>query len=120
MNSDQVSSLAKVTKRQLDTWVSRGWLKPQSVPGMGRGGMEREWSVQEAEKARLMGHLVGAGLLPHVAHKIATGDRPFITKLLGAVAPCMGGGELSYRWFGSDPATGGSGLAARVSEALDR
>jgi hypothetical protein len=46
-----------------------------------------------------MAALVRAGVYPDKAHKLARGDRAAIATLLGAVAPCMGDGELLYRWL---------------------
>jgi len=110
MNTQQVADRAKVTYRQLDTWVSKGWLKPSMIPGVGRGGLVSDWSSAETEIAVHMGALVRAGVYPEKAHKLARGDRSALTALLGAVAPCMGGGELLYRWFSAPrtPDDGGS------------
>jgi hypothetical protein len=108
MNSEQVASIAGITKRQLDNWVTKGWLKPTVVSGQGWGGTQREFDGKEAEVARLMGRLTRAGLYPNYAHKVARGHRMPIATLLGVVAECMGNGELIYKWFDSAPRGSGN------------
>lgn len=97
MNSEKLASLAGVSKRQLDTWVVKGWVKADQVPGMGRGGVERDFKHDQVEIARRMGALVNAGVFAGKAAKLAQGDRTALDALLAAVGPCVGMGELRYR-----------------------
>jgi DNA-binding transcriptional MerR regulator len=68
-SSMQVAEQAGVTYRQLDHWVSRGWLHPESV-GTGTGH-ERHWPPREVRQAQDMGRLVQFGIPPELAHRIA-------------------------------------------------
>lgn len=116
MNSQQVASRARVSLRQLSTWVDKGWLNPRREPGPGRGGVTLDWGPAEVEVAELMGALVNAGVYPDRARYLARGERRALAGLLGALAQCMGDGELTYRWFGkaktdpnADPGSAGVG-----------
>jgi len=71
--SEQVATTAKITYRQLDHWVRRGYLEPAWVTnrtGNGRG-TGREWTATEAPIACLMGRLTRGGLAPATAAAVA-------------------------------------------------
>jgi hypothetical protein len=57
-----------ITYRQLDHWVTRGYLRPENKPGSGYG---REFSESEIEIAKLMAKLVHAGFRAEKAAKTA-------------------------------------------------
>jgi len=61
-----------VTYRQLDWWVSKGYLRPLN-PSPGQG-VAREFPEDEIQVARTMGRLVAAGIPPHIAVKVARGN----------------------------------------------
>lgn len=57
-----------ITYRQCDHWVRLGLLRPLHVGGTGNA---REWTRAEMEVARIMGRLVGAGMKPALAERVA-------------------------------------------------
>lgn len=57
-----------ITYRQLDHWITRGYLRPENKPG---SGTEREFSEREIEVAKLMAALVNAGFRAEKAAKTA-------------------------------------------------
>jgi DNA-binding transcriptional MerR regulator len=61
-----------ISYRQLDNWVRLGLLRPLHVGG---SGVNREWTRAELEVARLMGHLVRAGMRPALAERLARSRR---------------------------------------------
>lgn len=67
-NSVQVASRAGITFRQLDHWVTKGWLHPDGGSGSGN---ERYWSPSESIVAADMGMLNRFGIPPALAHRIA-------------------------------------------------
>lgn len=97
MNTSDVAEMAKVSYRQLTTWVEKGWLKPVEESGRGYGGKNFSWNSTEAELACRMGALVAAGMYPEKAHRVAKGDQGAVDRLLLAVAPCLKYGELRWR-----------------------
>jgi len=86
---------ADITYRQLNNWCDKGWLKFKLVPGMGRGGQQREFTAAEAEVCVRMARLVAAGVYPEKAAKIARGDKAAIQRLISAVLPCAPAGALA-------------------------
>jgi DNA-binding transcriptional MerR regulator len=62
LSTAEVAELARVTYRQLDHWVSRGYLA-QSHQHPGSGG-HRRWSPDEVQRARAFGALLHAGVSP--------------------------------------------------------
>lgn len=58
-----------ITYRQLDHWVVKGWLLPDT--GRTGQGVPREWPERELRIARAMVRLVDAGMRPDVAAVIA-------------------------------------------------
>lgn len=63
-----VAAQIGTTYRQLDHWVTRGWLLPAHE---GRQGAYREWPDIEVEVARLLVRLVDAGLTGQAAASYA-------------------------------------------------
>lgn len=70
--SEGVPSVDGVSYRQLDYWSTKGWLRPT---GGGSQGVARHWSEAELAVARTMGLLVGFGLKPAVAARVARGEQ---------------------------------------------
>lgn len=101
-DSNQVISWAKISRRQLDHWISRGFIKPVSHSGRGFGGVQYDWSMAEANVAKKMGELTSAGIPPAIAAKVARGDRKAIERLLGALAVCV----TELRWRLDPPEVG--------------
>jgi DNA-binding transcriptional MerR regulator len=66
--SSTVVVLARVTYRQLDFWVRRGWLEPTSRPGSGH---VRTWTLDELAVACRMGALVEVGITAERAAHVA-------------------------------------------------
>lgn len=97
MNSEQVCRQAGISRRQLDNWVAKGFIKSVNAAGVGFGGIVREYSATEARVAEYMGNLTKAGMYPSQAEKVARGNAGALSKLLAAVGPCLGSGELRYR-----------------------
>jgi len=93
-NSDQVISWAKITRRQLDNWIVKGYIKPVPAPGRGFGGMQYDWSMSEAKVVQRMGALTEAGIAPAMAAKFARGDRKALERVLAALAVCV----TELRW----------------------
>lgn len=73
-----------VTYRQLDSWTTNGWVRPTTavtsngdlprpfVPADRPGsGQARLWAPAEVRVVRVMGRLVGAGMRPSAAARIA-------------------------------------------------
>ncbi len=84
MTCDQILARCPgITYRQLDTWVTKGWLNPdERNPGPGHA---RRFTGDEARVAIVMGRLVAAGLKPDAAHRVARGQwelAPGITVLV--------------------------------------
>ncbi len=69
-NFAQVLDGTTITYRQLQYWISQGWLRPEGSGGSGNAFI---WSDEEVAVARTMGRLVDAGLAPSVAAKVARG-----------------------------------------------
>lgn len=61
-----------VTYRQLDHWTRKGYLHP--VQARPVSGYRRTWPPGELEVAERMARLVGVGLLPSLAHRVARGQ----------------------------------------------
>lgn len=60
---------AGLTPRQLNYWVRRGYLRPETAsPGT---GSPRRWPPTEQDIARLMVRLTRAGLIPAIAASAA-------------------------------------------------
>lgn len=101
-DSNRVMSWAKISRRQLDNWVEKGYIKPVTHSGRGFGGVQYDWSISEAEVAQRMGDLTRAGIPPAIAAKVARGDRKAIECLLGALAKCV----TEMRWRLDPPKIG--------------
>lgn len=77
MNSTQVTAFAEITYRQLDHWARLGLLGAQvQSPG---SGVSRDWTWEQARKAKTMGRLVHLG---------------FGVPLAASVADCLSAGWL--------------------------
>lgn len=94
-DSDTVLRWAEISRRQLDHWVERGFIKPGTHSGRGFGGVQYDWSMDEAKVVQRMGRLVNAGLPPAMAHKLARGDDKALERLLFALKECVT--ELRWR-----------------------
>lgn len=69
--STEVMRRAQINYRQLDHWVTRGYLMPSKAnPG---SGSQREFPESELEVAEVMADLVRAGFLPARAERLARG-----------------------------------------------
>lgn len=70
VSSQELVALTGLTYRQLDYWVSTGYLTPvgDSNPGTGRS---RRFNLEEVDTARMMVRLLGAGLSPSKAAEAA-------------------------------------------------
>jgi hypothetical protein len=75
MSSADVTEYAGISYRRLDLWVSAGYLRPVQVatyPKAARGsGLRRRWPAIEAEIARRMARLAGAGFELEAAARFA-------------------------------------------------
>lgn len=111
-NSNQVMQWAGISRRQLDHWVERKFIKPVTHSGRGFNGVQYDWSMEEAKVVERMGKLVAAGLPPAMAHRFARGDQKALERLLFAVAPCVT--ELRWRLLPDDEVRG---RTAAVGEA---
>lgn len=112
-NSEQVMRWAGITRRQLDHWVEKEFIKPVTHSGRGFGGIQYDWSAEEARTVERMGKLVAAGIPPAMAHKFARGEQAAIERLLYAVAPCVT--ELRWRLLPGDEVRG-RGVASTEAE----
>lgn len=101
-DSNQVLAWAKITRRQLDNWVTKKYIVPVNAPGRGFGGVQYDWSQTEAMVAKKMGELTSAGIPPAIAAKVARGDRKATERLLGALAGCV----TELRWRLDPPGVG--------------
>lgn len=64
---------AEISYRQLDHWCRQGYLKPLGHHGANPGsGRDREFSRDEANKAKMMQCLISLGFEVHLAEKVAT------------------------------------------------
>lgn len=88
-NSNQVLSWAGISRRQLDNWVDKKYITPISNSGRGFGGVQYEWTTQEAKVIERMGKLTRAGVMPHVAALVARNDRKASEALLYALRACV-------------------------------
>lgn len=105
-DSNVVMRWAGITRRQLDHWVDKEFIKPVRHSGRGLNGVQYDWSMEEARVVERMGKLVAAGIPPAMAHKFARGDQVAIERLLYAVAPCVT--ELRWRLLPGDEVRGRS------------
>jgi DNA-binding transcriptional MerR regulator len=63
---------AAISYRQIDHWCTKGWLVPIGRQSQNPGsGKDREFSQEQADKARLMSCLVSLGFATERAEKIA-------------------------------------------------
>lgn len=67
-----MQALARITYRQLDHWVRKGWLRPD-VDDVG-SGYRRTFPPAELDVARVMGALTAAGMTPRAAERVARGE----------------------------------------------
>ena len=67
LTSGQVCEQVGTTARQLDFWVSRGYLDPQRQNGGHGSGYDRLWPPIEVRAAGIMVLLVSAGMMPIAA-----------------------------------------------------
>lgn len=109
-DSNVVMRWAGITRRQLDHWVDKEFIKPVRHSGRGLNGVQYDWSMEEARVVERMGKLVAAGIPPAMAHKFARGDQAAIERLLYAVAPCVT--ELRWRLLPGDEVRGRSTAAS--------
>lgn len=58
----------KASYRQIDHWVRKGWLHPESKGGSGN---DRRWPDEELAVLRRMARCVNAGLPPALSHELA-------------------------------------------------
>lgn len=93
-DSNQVLSWAKISRRQLDHWVAKEYVKPVTHSGRGFGGLQYDWSMAEAKVVERMGELTRAGLSAFHAAKVARGDLKACEGLLYALRPCL----AELRW----------------------
>lgn len=105
VDSNRVMAWAKITRRQLDHWVDKGFIKPLVIPAERMGGKLYDWSIAEAKVVQRMGNLTAAGIPPAIAATVARGDKRRIEMLLTALAGCVT--ELRWRL---DPPEEGLGL----------
>lgn len=72
MKAKDLLRYASITYRQLDHWCTKGWLVPYGRGSQNPGiGNDREFSREQADKARLMSCLISSGFVTHQAEKIA-------------------------------------------------
>lgn len=83
IGSTRVVAATGATYRQLDYWVSRGYLQPANT-GLG-SGYSWLWSPQEVEVVRRMVALVGCGLTPEAAARAAR-DRSELHRIYTVLA----------------------------------
>jgi DNA-binding transcriptional MerR regulator len=69
VNSAELASAAGISYRQLDTWTTRRYLRPDR-PAAGTGTV-RVWTADEAAVARRMAGLVRAGFTVEAAARLA-------------------------------------------------
>lgn len=69
MRAPEVTAHSGITYRQLDHWTTRGWLEA-SAEKQGTG-YPREWSNDQAEKARRVVALLNAGFTLHAALELS-------------------------------------------------
>lgn len=62
---------AEISYRQLDHWCTKGWIKPVDYNSNPGSGQQREFTRQEANKAKLMWCLARVGFKIDVAEQIA-------------------------------------------------
>ena len=86
MNGPQLAERIGVSYRQVDFWVSKGYLRPENETG---SGIPREFSSSEIQVAVVMARLVAAGVRPSEAHLIARGDPAAIAKVQAAMAGAL-------------------------------
>ncbi len=85
MNAGDVVRVAGCTYRQLEVWSNNGWLQ---ATNQGAGtGQNRDYPYAEVRVAVKLTKLVGAGVRPAVAAKIARGDAMAAGPLLDALLP---------------------------------
>lgn len=81
-SSQQIADKAGITYRQLDHWVTKGWLRPR---GSGSGS-DRYWTPAEEQCALDMGSLTRFGVPPELAHRIArAGQAKAVAEILAQV-----------------------------------
>lgn len=109
VDSNRVMAWARITRRQLDNWVEKGYILPLVVPSERMGGKFYDWSQAETKVILHMGNLTAAGIPPAIAAKVARGDRKRIEMLLTALAGCVT--ELRWRLDPPDVGQSADGLA---------
>ena len=67
-STQYVVQKSKATKRQVDHWIRKGWVKPNGNGGTGNGW---SWSKEELDVACLMARMVQAGIKVERAAKLA-------------------------------------------------
>jgi hypothetical protein len=121
VNGRELAKVLGVSEKQIYHWSKRKWLLPTRHDAGRWTGEELWFPEEEQEVARRMVGLVRAGMYPDAATKVARGAPGALSKLLAAVGPCVGTGELRYRLpqggperthWGAGPTAGGSGLRA--------
>jgi len=68
-----MQALARISYRQLDHWVRKGFLRPD-VDNVG-SGRRRTFPPGELAVARVMGALAAAGMTPRAAERVARGGQ---------------------------------------------
>lgn len=91
MNSEEVIRRLDITYRQLNNWVTVGYVKPMSGGGTGH---RFEFSSQEFLVMERMVALVKAGVRLNVAVGAARGESEFLKPLVQAVNECAARADL--------------------------
>lgn len=74
MNAVDLAARAGITYRQLDVWTNSGYLRPLPRKVSVRGGVPRQYPLEEQRIAMWMARLVDAGMTPAAACRIARGE----------------------------------------------
>lgn len=83
MKAMDLAKHADVTYRQIDHWTNRGWLQAEGPVG----GLchLREYPPAEVKVAVWMAELVAVGFKPHIAARMARGDKQARMRALNAL-----------------------------------
>lgn len=89
LTGQDICAGAKITYRQMDTWIRRGWLP--NPPQENGSGSRRTFNEDHLAFFKTMSTLVSAGVYPEKAQQLAKGNVKAITRLVLALADCPGG-----------------------------